>query len=242
MPAQELEARIALERDGFAIVPNVLARTQIDRLRSVLEARPEIAQSRRAGAVYGARNLLDLAEVRSLADDPAIRRLVEPIVGISAIPVRALFFDKTPQANWPVLWHQDLTIAVSQRHDREGWGPWSTKAGGIHVEPPATLLAAMLTIRFHLDDCHADNGPLRVIPGSHARGRLTRDDIKALRETAPERTVTAQLGSALLMRPLLLHASSPAKHPDRRRIVHVEFARLDAVPAPISWSATGVAT
>lgn len=137
MVRAELEVQNAIERDGFAVVPNVLTPAQIDRLRSILDAGPDIAQARRAGAVYGARNLLDLMEVRNLTADPAIRRLVEPIVGTSAIPVRALFFDKTPKANWPVLWHQDLTIAVAERHDREGWGSWSIKAGVPHVEPPA---------------------------------------------------------------------------------------------------------
>jgi ectoine hydroxylase-related dioxygenase (phytanoyl-CoA dioxygenase family) len=228
----EFEAKDAVERDGFAVVSNVLTRSQIDHLQSVLKFGPGTIQTRRAGA----RNLLDLTEVRNLAADPAVRGLVEPIVGTDAIPVRALFFDKTPDANWHVLWHQDLTIAVAERHNREGWGPWSTKAGVTHVEPPATVLATMLTIRLHLDDCHADNGPLRVIPGSHAHGRLTRERIKTLRETTPEHAVTAPLGSALLMRPLLVHASSSAKRPDRRRVVHVEFARQDLLPLPLAWA------
>jgi ectoine hydroxylase-related dioxygenase (phytanoyl-CoA dioxygenase family) len=221
-----------VERDGFAVVPNVLSHAEIDRLRSILDASPAEARSRRAGA----RNLLDVAEVRILAASPRIRSLVQPIVGPSAIPVRALFFDKTPQANWPVLWHQDLTIAVSERHDRQGFGPWSTKAGVTHVEPPADLLATMLTVRLHLDDCHADNGPLRVVAGSHAQGRLSRDRIHAMRETVAEQTVIAPLASALLMRPLLLHASSPARHPDRRRVVHIEFARKDLLPLPLTWA------
>jgi ectoine hydroxylase-related dioxygenase (phytanoyl-CoA dioxygenase family) len=187
--------------------------------------------------VFGARNLLNLAEVRNLAADRAVRRLVVPIVGESAIPVRALFFDTTPEANWPVLWHQDLTIAVAERQDVEGWGPWSLKAGVPHIEPPTRVLAAMLTIRFHLDDCHADNGPLRVLSASHTEGRLSRDRIRAMRASTPERIVTAPLGSALAMRPLLLHASSPAKRPDRRRVVHIEFAPRDLLPLPLTWAA-----
>jgi len=86
----EFEAKDAVERDGFAVVPNVLTLAQIDRLRSVLDDARDIAQTRRAGAVYGVRNLLDVSEVRNLAADPAIRRFIEPIAGVSAIPVRAL--------------------------------------------------------------------------------------------------------------------------------------------------------
>lgn len=225
-----------MERDGFAVVTNVLTRAEIDRLRSILDAATGDSGQRRAGAVYGARNLLDIADVRILAANPRVRGLIEPIVGLDAIPVRALFFDKTPQANWPVRWHQDLTIAVMERHNREGFGPWSVKAGVTHVEPPADLLATMLTIRLHLDDCHADNGPLRVLAGSHALGRLSRGRINAMRQTAPEQTLTAPLGSALMMRPLLLHASSPAKRPERRRVVHIEFARKDLLPLPLTWA------
>ena len=58
--------------------------------------------------------------------------------------MRALFFDKTPGANWPVLWHQDLTIAVAEQHDLEGWGPWSTKADVPHVQPPVPILVPIM--------------------------------------------------------------------------------------------------
>lgn len=222
-----------LQADGFSIVEDVLDRTQIDGLREVVGQGTALSRN---GSAYGGRNLLALPEVRNLAAKRAIRNLIEPVVGPTAIPVRALFFDKTPEANWPVLWHQDLTIAVAARHNLEGWAPWSVKAGVPHVEPPPTLLATMLTIRLHLDDCHPGNGPLRVIPGSHAMGRLRRDCIQAIRQQANEVTCIAPEGSALLMRPLLLHASSPATTPGHRRVLHIEFAREDALPAPLKWA------
>jgi hypothetical protein len=141
----------------------VLTAVQIDRLRTVAGSGPAL---RRGASAYGARNLLDLPDVRNLAADRAIRDLVDPVVGPAAIPVRALFFDKTPEANWPVLWHQDLTIAVAERHDLEGWGPWSVKAGVSHVQPPTALLAQMLTIRVHLDDCGADMAHCASFPAA----------------------------------------------------------------------------
>lgn len=223
----------AFDRDGFAIVPNVLTVVQIDRLRSIGETG---AALRRGGSAYGSRNLLDSPAVRDLAAEGAIRALVEPIVGASAIPVRALFFDKTAEANWPVLWHQDLTIAVADKQTLEGWGAWSIKAGIPHVEPPSGLVAQMLTIRLHLDDCGADNGPLRVIPRSHALGRLSRERIRAITATTDETTCVAPKGSALLMRQLLLHASSPAKRPTHRRVVHIEFAPAKLLPPPLKWA------
>ena len=56
---------------------------------------------------------------------------------------------------------------LQERIDRPGYGAWSNKAGVTHVQPPLGVLQQMLTVRLHLDDCLDDNGPLRVVPGSH---------------------------------------------------------------------------
>lgn len=224
----------AIEREGFAIAGGVLTSAQIERLRSVAGSAAVLSRS---GSTYGGRNLLALPDVRNLATNSAIMDLVAPVVGAGAAPVRALFFDKTPEANWPVLWHQDLTIAVAERHDLPGWGPWSTKAGVMHVEPPATLLARMLTVRLHLDDCHSANGALRVRPGTHVLGRLTRERIQRLGEEVPQVVIEAGQGSALLMRPLLVHASSPAQQPSHRRVIQIEYADRGTLPAPLAWAA-----
>lgn len=233
MPPLGLSAQSTLARDGFAVVPDVLGAAQIEHLRRVCAGAAGLT---RGGNTFGGRNLLALPDVRNLAGLRAVRELVEPVLGTGALPVRALFFDKTPEANWPVLWHQDLTIAVAERHDLAGWGPWSVKAGVVHVEPPADLLACLLTVRLHLDDCHADNGPLRVIAGSHAMGRLSRDRIRTVTIEREAVVCTAPAGAALLMRPLLLHASSPARTPAHRRVLHIEFAPENLLPPPLRWA------
>ena len=234
MPPPALDTANAIERHGFAIIEGVLTAARLECLRGVTALGATLSRS---GSTYGGRNLLAIPDVRNLATDSAIRNLIEPIVGPNAIAVRALFFDKTREANWPVLWHQDLTIALAARHDLAGWGPWSTKAGVTHVEPPAALLAGMLTIRLHLDENDARNGPLKVLPGTHAMGRLSRERIKELRSTSSEQACLAPLGSALLMRPLLLHASSPATQPSHRRVIQIEYADQGALPAPLAWAA-----
>jgi hypothetical protein len=120
-----------LQTDGFALVERVLGAAQIEPLRRLAGQGTSLSRS---GSAYGGRNLLSLPEVRNLAANRALRDVIEPVIGTAAIPVRALFFDKTPEANWPVLWHQDLTIAVA---GHEGWGPWSVKAewtsGGVLI-------------------------------------------------------------------------------------------------------------
>ena len=94
-----------------------------------------------------------------LAPGTPIGALAAAALGPAARPVRAVLFDKTPAANWALGWHQDRTVAVQARHDRPGWGPWSVKAGIIHVEPPFAVIERMVTLRLHLDPVPADNAP-----------------------------------------------------------------------------------
>jgi ectoine hydroxylase-related dioxygenase (phytanoyl-CoA dioxygenase family) len=115
-----------------------------------------------------------------------------------------------------------------------GYGGWSVKKGVSHVQPPASILENMLTLRVHLDDCGTDNGPLRVLRGSHRHGWLTDERIEGLKRTSEEVTCLVPQGGALLMRPLLVHASSPAKNPRHRRVIHLEYA-ADPLPGPLRW-------
>jgi ectoine hydroxylase-related dioxygenase (phytanoyl-CoA dioxygenase family) len=115
------------------------------------------------------------------------------------------------------------------------FGPWSEKAGVLHVQPPRDVLEQMLTVRLHLDDCDAENGPLRVLPGSHRCGKMTPDEINRFRQQTEPVICTCPRGGALLMRPLLLHASSPATSPHHRRVVHIEFA-AHALPHGLEWA------
>jgi hypothetical protein len=47
-------------------------------------------------------------------------------------------------------------------------------------------------------------------------------------------TCAASRGDAILMRPLLLHSSLPAKVPSSRRVVHLEFAD-EELPKGAEW-------
>ncbi|MBV9852530.1 MAG: phytanoyl-CoA dioxygenase family protein [Armatimonadetes bacterium] len=222
-------------RYGFAVVPGVLDAETADRLIAALDAVPEGDGVRRRGGVYAIRNLLrDVPAIGALARSAAVRALVAPHLGPDAFPVRGILFDKTPDANWNVVWHQDLSIAVRERREVPGFGPWSRKAGVPHVQPPAALLERMLTVRLHLDDCGEDNGPLRVLPGSHRHGRLDAEAIQEWRARVPEVTCPVPRGGALLMRPLLLHASSDAQTPRHRRVIHLEFA-AEGLPGGLEW-------
>ncbi|HEX8457699.1 MAG TPA: phytanoyl-CoA dioxygenase family protein [Pyrinomonadaceae bacterium] len=237
----ELSEMVAtVERAGFAVVPGVMSDGQIARAVSAIE-RARVsgsARRRRGGVVYALRNLLeDVPELRELVDETRVCGLASAVLGAPAFIVRSILFDKTPEANWKVAWHQDLSIAVRHaRRDAEGFGGWSEKAGVVHVQPPVKVLAGMLAIRLHLDASESANAPLRVVPGSHLRGRLHAEAISRLVENSRPVSCLVPRGGALLMRPLLLHASSAARNPEQhRRVIHLEFAAAE-LPAGLEWS------
>lgn len=223
MLSPDLAAR-EVERDGFAIREAVLDEPQQSFLLGCL------------GSVNGAgrRGMLALPEVNALARSEALMALVKPFLKGPALPVRGIFFDKSAEANWLVAWHQDLTLAVRERYEVPGFGPWSVKEGVPHVQPPAECLQQMITVRLHLDDADESNGALRVLPGSHAQGRLAMEQIDEWRERVPEVTCVVRAGGALLMRPLLLHASGRSVSERHRRVLHLEYAGFD-LPTGLEW-------
>lgn len=213
------------------LVPDSAVRALAGALEHV---RLEFALQRR-GRIHAIRNLLEaVPEVQELARSQPIRSIAEAVLGPAAFVVRGILFDKTPDANWKVTWHQDLTIAVKERCEAPGCRAWSDKAGIPHVQPPTDILQRMLAVRVHLDDCGPESGPLQVIPGSHRSGRLDAAEVSSWRATSRPALCTTGRGGAVLMRPLLLHASSPAEVPEHRRVVHLEFA-AEELPHGIRW-------
>ena len=217
---------LQLERDGFAILDDAVALDVTAELRAGLLA---------AGSEAGLRNLLaSHPVVRQAARSASVRAAAEAILGPRCFAVRAILFDKTPETNWKVAWHQDLTIAVRHRRCAVGFAAWSEKEGVVHVQPPVPVLERMLAVRVHLDDCQAENGPLRVLPGSHREGRLDAAAIHRWKARGSEVQCVVREGGLVLMRPLLLHASSEARVADQRRVLHLEFA-ADELPANLEW-------
>lgn len=225
----------SVEQDGFAVVEAVVPQAPIDALLPVLADVDHEGAIERRGSVHAVRNLLEaVPPVQTLARSEAIRNLVESVLGPGCFVVRGILFDKTPEANWKVAWHQDLTIAVREQKEAPGFGPWSEKAGIPHVQPPPEVLERMLTVRVHLDDCGLENGPVQVIPGSHRHGRLSTAEVTRLRGNHEPVPCTSARGGVLLMRPLILHASSPATVAGHRRVVHLEFA-AEELPHGLEW-------
>jgi ectoine hydroxylase-related dioxygenase (phytanoyl-CoA dioxygenase family) len=230
-----------VEQCGFAIRDAVLSESEVQELLAAMDQVNSAGSVRKRSGIFAVRNLLDVSsDVQILACSPVVRELVAPVLGSECFPVRGILFDKIPGANWKVPWHQDVTIAVQDRIEIDGFGPWSIKADLLHVQPPAVVLENMLSVRLHLDACGEENGALRVIPGSHRHGRIPEDKIPSVRHDIPEKVCAVGVGGALLMRPLLLHASSASRAPEHRRVIHLDFAAVQ-LPLGMNWfSAQGV--
>ena len=224
-----------IESYGYAIVEQVITPDDVRVLIDAIAALPIGEEIRRKRSTYGVRNLLEICpEVRQLAASAPIRALVTPILGDDCFAARAIFFDKTPDANWKLGWHQDSVISVQERSDVPGFVGWSQKAGVLQVQPPPEVLANMLAIRVHLDESHANNGPLRVLPGSHRFGWLD-NEMDDWKQRVPEVVCQAPAGGVVAMRPLLIHASSASVEPTHRRVIHIEYA-FEQLPSGLEWN------
>ncbi len=224
-----------LARLGYTLLRGVFDASQMEaigaRLAIALEAdAPSVLRSR--GRTYGSRDLAALfPEVCELARQPNLQSFLGTVLGPHAGLVRALYFDKPPDRSWSLPWHQDRTIAVkNNRLPSSRFSKPTVKAGLPHVEAPESLLAAMLTLRIHVDPMTAENGPLSVIPGSH---------IASSEATAPAVELHASAGDVLAMRPLLSHSSSLPRTGTtlHRRVIHLEFAPSGELPDGYEWHA-----
>ena len=153
---------------GFVLVDPLFGSATVEIVRRAVQSLEVDARSSRVrrGGPFAHRNLLELNFVHELIADQRIQAAVKAIA-TDLVPVRAILFDKNESANWTVPWHQDRAIAVREKIEFPGYGPWSVKSGVVHVQPPLEILEKMVTLRIHLDPCPEDNGPLRVIRGTH---------------------------------------------------------------------------
>jgi hypothetical protein len=237
VPAEDVhDLARTLEAQGFVVLPGVLDDAAIEAyLGAVYAAVP--AGTEAPDQLYGLRNLAArVPTTRTILDAPALASRLPQLLGGAPRLVRALLFDKPRRANWAVPWHQDRTIAVEARAEVPGFRAWTVKAGVVHVEPPAALLAELLTVRVQLDDC-PDDAPLEVAPGSHRQGILPQAELVRVVAAGPRVRVVVPRGGALLMRPLLAHTSAVARTSPHRRVVHLELSAR-ALPAPLRWQAS----
>ena len=213
-------------QQGFEIVESALSGGECD----------DVDRALRGIGLTGAgtRNLLAEGWCASLSrrirQHPRIARLVPD----AHVAVQCTFFEKSRERNWLVSLHQDLSIPVAARVAHPGLTGWSEKEDAIYVQPPLEVLEDLVAVRVHIDPCGPDDGPLRVVSGSHVLGVISAEEGLAVREGRNEVACPAPRGAALVMRPLLLHASSKATGSSLRRVLHFLYGPRE-LPHRLRW-------
>jgi ectoine hydroxylase-related dioxygenase (phytanoyl-CoA dioxygenase family) len=212
-----------VNKQGFAIIPEVLPNREIDRLET------ELGQTNLTRSRAGVRHAMSVGSVSAIAKGAPLLAIAQRVLGHEAFPFRATLFDKSPSANWLVVWHQDTALPLQSRRETPGWGPWSVKEGIIYAHAPESALSQVLALRLHLDDSLAENGPLRVLPETQTMGVLTDEAIhEASTRIAPVDCLVLR-GGVLAMRPLIIHASSKSLGQNPRRVLHIEYAASEVI-------------
>jgi ectoine hydroxylase-related dioxygenase (phytanoyl-CoA dioxygenase family) len=205
------ESLHALAQDGYTILSGHagpdLVRALSERIASLFESEGDRAGSefkQETGATRLA-NLVDKDEVfRSVIADPvvlqAVRSVLGPAVKLSSLNARRA----EPHNGVTQPLHCDMSALPDAR------GPWVCNTVWV------------------LDDFSADNGALRVVPGSHRRGALPRDVLLDPAAPHPDEIVlTAASGSVIIINAHLWHGGLANSTSRPRTALHAFYCRRD---------------
>jgi hypothetical protein len=216
-----------LLQKGFAVVEHVYSTTEADAMLAVIQRVHGDQQ------LFGRRRFLqDTPGLSKLVFTPALKKMLSELLP-RCFAVKSIYFDKPPQANWFVSWHQDKIIFVKEKTEAFGFKNWTQKENESGVQPPAEYLGNIVTVRIHLDDTDATNGALKVIPYSHSEAGLRPAAVSFSDSDA--QLCPVQRGGVMLMKPLLFHASSCSSTEQPRRVIHLEFCNLE-LPSGMEWA------
>ncbi|MFT3936945.1 MAG: phytanoyl-CoA dioxygenase family protein [Chitinophagaceae bacterium] len=223
-----------LEENGFAIIDKVFTDAEVKSIIKFIEENQPNIESQSSKEVFAIRKLFNsLPGIKEKIFNTNVKCIIKQIFGKDYFITKGLYFDKPALSNWFVAYHQDISIAVSNRSDSPLFKRWTVKGNVFGVEPPVNILESVFTIRIHLDDCTSANGALHVIPGSHKNGIQKPKD--AISNKQEEVICELAKGGVMLMRPLLLHASHKSTSTQSRRVLHIEFSNVE-LPTPLRWA------
>lgn len=207
-----------MNQPGYWIAESVFSNEECENIMETISL-SEIISGR-----GGTRNLMAIGAIAELAKDVRLLNFTRQITGSDLIPYKALLFEKTGKANWLVAWHQDTALPVENAPTVDGWGLVSVKEGITFAHAPTSALSKILALRIHLDASRPENGPLRVIAGSH-RTRIF-DDSEFIRwlDKGEKAELLVGKGGVIAMSPLLIHASSKCMTDEPRRVLHIEYS------------------
>ncbi|WP_241331266.1 phytanoyl-CoA dioxygenase family protein [Chryseobacterium arthrosphaerae] len=220
---------------GFTVINDIFSLEEIDAISNVLQNIDTSKENfRKSEDLFAIRQFLkEIPDIKDLVFNGTIQKVIREIFGEKYFVVKSIYFDKPETSNWYVAYHQDLTISVDKKLGLPGFGPWTTKQNQFAVQPPLQVLENIYTIRIHLDDTDENNGALKVVPKSHAKGIYRPETIDWTVET--EHICNVEKGGIMIMKPLTLHGSNRTTNGHRRRVIHIEFSDME-LPDGLKWS------
>ena len=220
---------------GFLCIDDVYTSDEIAQLANIInQADSNNTTFRKNKDLFAIRQFLkEVPDAAAIIFNVNLKQLISNWFSENYFVTKSIYFDKPEESNWFVAYHQDLTISVDKRIEAAGFGPWTVKQNQFAVQPPIQILENNFTVRIHLDDTTADNGALKVIPGSHCRGVQRAEELRA--DELNQTVCAVQRGGVMLMRPLLFHASNRTLNSKRRRVIHIEFSNA-VLPYGLQWS------
>jgi ectoine hydroxylase-related dioxygenase (phytanoyl-CoA dioxygenase family) len=220
-------------RDGFLVIEGVLSATELDTLRRVIDDLVEASRSVTAhDHVYDlepshsreeprVRRIKEPHNVhpafRDIAFSPKVADILTPLIGTtSGIRYQTGKLNmKSAGYGAAVEWHQDWAFYPHTNDD-------------------------LLAIGLYLDDCGPDNGPLMVIPGSHAGpiydhhadgvfcGAI--DPATAGIDFSKAVALTGKAGSMTIHHVRMVHGSALNTSGRPRRLLLFQYTAVDAFP------------
>lgn len=216
---------------GFMILHHVYGKKEVNHIKSRLHHHlKETGQTE----IHAIRNLFkEIPELKNMLFNSNLLHILKKI-NPKLFLTKAIYFDKTPESNWYVTWHQDIVINVKEKIETDGFSGWTKKSGVYGVCPPEEILKDTITVRIHLDDTDETNGTLKVIPGSHNK-KLSDEEISLITKNSIPAVCDVSACGIQIMKPLLLHSSSKATSQKHRRVIHLEF-NMQELPNGLEWA------
>ena len=216
-----------LENIGFTIIESTYSNEEVDEILKYLNDREISGQ-------FGVREFLfKNPELKVTVFNKKLLNIIEQISPNCTKSIKSIYFDKPPNSNWVVNWHQDLTINLSNRKDIAQYKNWRENEERTVVQPNREFLESIFTIRIHLDDCSKENGALRVIEKSHLNGTINIKEWMK-NKVGTETICEVKKGGILIMKPLTLHSSRRTENEMNRRVIHIEFTSQE-LPIGLNW-------
>ncbi len=219
------QSKKELTEKGFSITENIFEAKELQQLISLIDTSEK---------KYAIRQLVNkIPAIQNIIfKNKNFQELYNSVCDKNYFLTKAIFFNKPSKSNWFVSHHQDLSISVKEKVINDGYNNWTHKSGQLGVIPPKEVLENTITIRIHIDKTDETNGALRILENSHTKGIIRIDEHFNKTNFGEEVLCEVEKGGVMLMKPLLLHASSKSISEFDRRVIHLEFCNKEI---PMGW-------